>query len=576
MKGLLVHMRGHKKECVLAPLFKMLEACFELFIPLVVASIIDVGIKNNDVSYIVKCCIIMVALGTIGLSCTLFAQYFSASAAVGFVTSIKHGLFKHISSLSYSEIDNLGTSTLITRMTSDINQVQSGVNLTLRLFMRSPVIVFGAMIMAFTVDVNASLVFVVAIPLLAAVVFGIILSTIPLYKKVQGKLDKVLNTGRENLTGVRVIRAFGLEESEKNKFHTQTKELNRAQTFVGRISAIMNPATYAIVNICISVLIWRGAIRVDMGNLTQGQVIALYNYMSQILIELIKLANLIVTITKAFACANRIDSVLNVKSTQENGYLKEFKECDNAIEFKNACLRYGSSPEYTLEDISFTAKNGESIGIIGGTGSGKTSLVNMICRFYDCENGEVIVNGENVKSYDLESLREHIGIVPQKAVLFKGTIRDNLKWGNKEASDEEIMHYADLAQARDVIEGKIEGLDFVIEEGGKNLSGGQRQRLTIARALVKKPKILILDDSSSALDYATDARLRKAINSLDFNPTTFIVSQRTSSIMGCDKIIVLDDGKIVGIGTHSELLSSCLIYSEIYNSQFKGEENEKA
>lgn len=571
MKKLLVYMKGYKKQCVLAPLFKMLEACFELFIPLVVANIIDVGIKNNDVSYIVRLCIIMVILGTVGLTCTLFAQYFSASAAVGFVTDIKRGLFKHISSLSYSEIDTLGTSTLITRMTSDINQLQSGVNLTLRLFMRSPVIVFGAMIMAFIVDVKASLIFVVTIPLLALVVFGIILSTIPLYKKVQGKLDKVLNTSRENLNGVRVIRAFGLEEREKNKFHTQTQDLNKAQTFVGRISAIMNPATYAIVNISIAILIWRGALRVDMGGLSQGQVIALYNYMSQILIELIKLANLIVTITKAVASANRIENVFKVRPSQAGGQIREKQTGDFAIEFKNANLRYATSPEYTLENISFTAKKGESIGIIGGTGSGKTSLINMIGRFYDCEGGQVLFNGLDVCKYDLEYLREQIGIVPQKAVLFKGTIRDNLKWGNKQANDEDILKAVELSQAKDVIDSKSEGLDFVIEEGGKNLSGGQRQRLTIARALVKKPEILILDDSSSALDYATDAKLRQAIKNIEFNPTTFIVSQRTASIMHCDKIIVLDDGKIVGMGTHEELLNSCLVYSEIYNSQFKGE-----
>ena len=571
MKKLLVHMKGHRRQCVLAPLFKMLEACFELFIPLVVASIIDVGIKNNDTSYIVWCCVIMVALGAIGLTCTLFAQYFSASASVGFVSSIRHSLFGHISSLSYSEIDTLGTSTMITRMTSDMNQVQSGVNLTLRLFMRSPVIVFGAMIMAFIVDVNASLVFVVTIPLLAAVVFGIILSTIPLYKRVQGKLDRVLNTSRENLSGARVIRAFGLEGSEKQKFHRQTEELNGAQRFVGRISAIMNPATYAIVNISIAILIWRGGLRVDTGDLTQGQVIALYNYMSQILIELVKLANLIVTITKALACANRIESVLEIKPSQENGNVRSLADSEYAVEFKNACLRYKNSPEYTLENISFTAKAGECIGIIGGTGSGKSSLINMIGRFYDAEDGQVLVGGEDVRSYDMEFLREQIGIVPQKAVLFRGTIRDNLKWGNANASDEDILRAIDVAQARDVIESKEGGLDCVIEEGGKNLSGGQRQRLTIARALVRQPKILILDDSSSALDYRTDARLRSAIKEIDFNPTTFIVSQRTASIMACDKIIVLDDGMVVGMGKHGELLDSCQVYKEIYDSQFKEE-----
>ena len=572
MKRLLVHMKGHGVHCVLAPLFKMLEACFELFIPLVVASIVDVGIKNGDTAYIIKCCLIMAALGAIGLTCTLFAQYFSASAAVGFVSSIKHSLFKHISSLSYTEIDTLGTSTLITRMTSDINQVQSGVNLTLRLFMRSPVIVFGAMIMAFTVDVKASLVFVVTIPLLAAVVFGIILSTIPLYKKVQGKLDRVLNTSRENLTGVRVIRAFGLEGREKSKFHYQTEDLNKSQTFVGKISAIMNPATYAIVNISIAILIWRGGLQVDAGELTQGQVIALYNYMSQILIELVKLANLIVTITKAVACANRIENIFEVEPSQVSGNMTGGASNEFSVEFKNASLRYKGAAENSLNNISFTAKPGELVGIIGGTGSGKTSLINMICRFYDCCEGQVLFEGNDVSSYDLEYLREQIGVVPQKAVLFKGTVRDNMKWGNNNASDPDILEAIEAAQATDILLSKNEGLDFMIEEGGKNLSGGQRQRFTIARALVKKPKVLILDDSASALDYATDAKLREAIKNIDFKPTTFIVSQRTASIMHCDKIIVLDDGEVVGIGKHGDLLESCLVYSEIYDSQFKEEE----
>lgn len=572
MKKLLVHMKGYKKQCVLAPLFKMLEACFELFIPLVVAAIIDKGIANRDTSYVTWCCVIMVALGAIGLTCTLFAQYFSAFCAVGFISSIKHSLFKHVSSLSYNEIDTLGTSTMVTRMTSDVNQLQTGVNLTLRLFMRSPVIVFGAMIMAFLVDVKASLIFVVAIPLLALVVFGIILSTIPLYKKVQSRLDGVMSTSRQNLGGARVIRAFGLEEREKARFHRQTGELNKAQLFVGRISAIMNPATYAIVNISIAILIWNGALQVNHGTLTQGQVIALYNYMSQILIELIKLANLIVTITKSVASANRIEAVLEVSPSQKSGDIKERYASEYAVEFKDVCLRYHGSPEYTLENVSFTAKPGERIGIIGGTGSGKTSLVNLIGRFYDAESGTVLYNGQEVQKYDLEFLREEIGIVPQKAVLFRGTVRDNLKWGNKNATDEEILKAIECAQATDVLNSKSEGLDFVIEEGGKNLSGGQRQRYTIARALVKRAPILILDDSSSALDYATDAALRASIASLDYEPTTFIVSQRTASLMGCDKIIVLDDGVMVGMGTHGELLENCEVYSEIYNSQFKEEE----
>ena len=571
MKKLFVHLKDYKKHCVLAPLFKMLEACFELFIPLVVAAIIDYGIANKDTSYIAWCCAIMVALGAIGLTCTLFAQYFSAFCAVGFVSSVKHGLFKHISSLSYKEIDTLGSSTMITRMTSDINQLQTGVNLTLRLFMRSPVIVFGAMIMAFIVDVKASLIFVVTIPLLALVVFGIILSTIPLYKKVQSKLDKVMNTSRENLSGARVIRAFGLEEQQSGKFHKETEELNLAQRFVGRISAIMNPATYAIVNISIAILIWQGAIQVDHGNLTQGQVIALYNYMTQILVELVKLANLIVTITKSVASGNRIEAIFEVEPSQVSGELKECAESEYAIEFKNAFLRYSGSPEYTLENITFSAKHGESVGIIGGTGSGKTSLINMIGRFYDAEKGSVLYNGRNVSEYGLEFLREEIGVVPQKAVLFHGSVRDNLKWGNKNATDDEILAAIENAQATDVLSSKSEGLDFMIEEGGKNLSGGQKQRYTIARALVKRPSVLILDDSASALDYATDAKLRQAISRLDFKPTTFIVSQRTASIMGCDQIIVLDDGQIVGIGKHNDLLENCLVYQEIYNSQFKEE-----
>ncbi|MBO5312842.1 MAG: ABC transporter ATP-binding protein [Clostridia bacterium] len=571
MKKLFRYMKGYRAQCVLAPLFKVLEACFELIIPLVVASIIDTGIATGDKPYIIKCCIIMVVLGAVGLLCTLVAQFFSAKVAVGFATNIRHGLFKHISSLSYTEIDTLGTSTLITRMTSDMNQVQSGVNLTLRLFMRSPVIVFGAMIMAFIVDSSASLVFVLTIPLLSIVVFGIILSTIPLYKKVQARLDRVLSSSRENLTGVRVIRAFGLEKSEKEKFHQETEDLSLAQRFVGKISAIMNPATYAIVNISIAFLIWRGAIRVDMGDLTQGEVIALYNYMSQILIELIKLANLIVSITKAIACANRIQAVFEVSLSQSGGSIKERQNGEFSVEFKNASLRYASSPECSLEFISFTARPGESVGIIGGTGSGKSSLVNMISRFYDAEDGQVLIDGVDVREYDLEYLRESIGVVPQKAVLFKGSLRDNLKWGNKNASDQELIQAVETAQAKDILDSKPEGLDLMIEQGGKNLSGGQRQRFTIARALVGKPRILILDDSSSALDYATDARLRQAIHKLDFNPTVFIVSQRTASIMSCDKIIVLDDGQIVGMGTHAELLSSCTVYLEIYNSQFKEE-----
>ncbi|MBQ7907552.1 MAG: ABC transporter ATP-binding protein [Clostridia bacterium] len=578
MTKLLKYMNGYRKECILSPLFKMLEAFFELLVPFVVAYIIDTAIpagKNGDTSSLIISCLIMAGLGAIGLTCTIFAQYFAAKAAVGFTSKIKHSLFEHITSLSYTEIDTLGTSTLITRMTSDANQVQTGVNLTLRLFMRSPVIVFGAMIMAFVVDTEAkaALVFVGAIPALAIVVFGIMCATIPLYKKVQTRLDGVLGSARENLTGIRVIRAFGLEKNEQEKFKTKTEDLNKAQKVVGAISAIMNPLTYAIVNIAIVVLLYVGNIEVDAGALTTGQLVALYNYMSQILIELIKLANLIITITKALASANRIEAVFEIKSSQEIMEL-EGGDPQYAVEFRNAYLKYASSPEYSLEDIDFTVSKGETVGIIGGTGSGKTSLINMIGRFYDAEKGEVFVNGKNVKSYQLDTLREMIGMTPQKAVLFKGTLRENLQWGDKTASDEEIINAIEIAQAKDVLDSKSEGLDFVVEQGGKNLSGGQRQRFTIARALVGKPEIIVLDDSSSALDYLTDLRLRTAIADIDYKPTVFIVSQRTASIQNADKIIVLDDGKIVGMGKHDGLLKNCPVYAEIYASQFKkgGEE----
>jgi len=572
LKKLLVYMKGYIKESIISPLFKLFEACFELLVPLLVANIVDVGIANGDKPYVVKMCIIMAILGFIGLGCALVAQYYAAKASVGFATKTKHALFKHIQSLSYTEIDTLGTSTLITRMTSDMNQVQNGVNLTLRLFLRSPLIVFGAMIMAFTVDVRSALVFTVAIPVLSVVVFGIMCLTIPLYKRVQGKLDRVLGMTRENLQGVRVIRAFGQEAEEEEKFNIATKELNVAQKFVARISALMNPMTYAILNIAISVLIWNGAIQVNLGNLTQGQVIALYNYMSQILVELIKLANLIITITKAVACGNRVQSVFEIGSSiSAPSDMPAYIETPYSVEFSNATLTYATSNEPSLEGIDFKVKKGQTVGVIGGTGSGKTSLINLIGRFYDVSNGEVRVNGINVKDYPLDYLREKIGIVPQKAVLFRGTIRDNMKWGNKNADDKTILEAIDRAQATDILESKPDGLDSYIEEGGKNLSGGQRQRFTIARALVKCPEILILDDSASALDYATDAALRSSIAKIEHKPTVFIVSQRTASIMHSDKIVVLDDGKIVGIGTHSELLNSCIVYSEIYNSQFRKE-----
>lgn len=571
MKKLLVYLKAYKKETILAPLFKMLEASFELFVPLVIAAIIDTGIENKDVPYIVRMAIVLVALAIVGLTCSLTAQYFSAKAAVGFAAKLKSALFAHIESLSFKEIDTLGTSTLITRMTSDINQVQSGVNLVLRLFLRSPFIVFGAMIMAFTIDVKAALIFVVAIPLLAIVVFGIMLVSIPLFKKVQGALDSVLGITRQNLTGVRVIRAFNKEQSEIENFDEKNAVLTGLQKFVGKISALMNPVTFIIVNGAIATLIWVGALRVDAGILSQGQVVALVNYMSQILVELVKLANLIITVTKAVACGNRIQSVFEIKSSMEEGSRRYSISSEDgySVEFNNVNLCYNEGADNSLTGIDFSVRKGETVGIIGGTGSGKSSLVGLIPRFYDATQGQVLVDGVNVNEYSFDELREHVGIVMQKAVLFKGTIRENLKWGKNDATDEELWAAIDAAQAREFVETKDGGLDFEIAQGGKNLSGGQKQRLTIARALVRKPDILILDDSASALDYATDAKLRAAIAALPGNMTVFIVSQRTASIMHADKIIVLDDGKIVGMGTQEELLENCEVYKEIYNSQFK-------
>ena len=568
MKNLLIYLKDYKKETVFGPLFKLLEASFELLVPLVMADIIDVGIANADKRYIVKMCLVMVALGIIGLACSITAQYFAAKAAVGFSTKLRHSLFKHIQSLSFSEMDDIGTSTMITRMTSDINQVQSGVNMVLRLFLRSPFIVFGAMIMAFTIDVKAALVFVVVIPLLSVVVFAIMAYSIPLYKKVQAALDNVLGITRENLTGVRVIRAFNKENEEIEKFGVAHDNLTGLQMFVGKVTAIMNPGTYIIINAGILALIYAGAIRVDAGYITQGQVVALVNYMSQILVELIKLANLIITVTKALACANRISSVLEIESTMnspENPVKPGVSEY--AVEFDNVSLRYNSSGEEALSNIDFKVKKGETVGIIGGTGSGKSSVVNMIPRFYDAFSGEVKVNGVNVKDYDMKDLRERVGIVLQKAVLFKGTIRENLMCGNDSAIDADIEKAIAASQSKEFVDNKEGRLDYMISQGGKNLSGGQKQRLTIARAIVKNPEILILDDSASALDYATDAALRKSIRELENNPTVFIVSQRTSSIRSADKIVVLDDGKIVGIGTHDELLNTCDIYREINDSQ---------
>ncbi len=568
---LLVHIKKYKKECVLGPLFKLLEALLELFVPLVIASIIDDGIANGDKGYVVGMVLLLVGLGAVGLAFSITAQYFAAKAAVGFSAKVKHELFRHIESLSYSEIDHVGTSTLITRMTSDMNQIQNGVNLTLRLLLRSPFVVFGAMIMAFTVNVQAALVFAAAIPILSVVIFGIMLWCIPLYKKVQQRLDKVLGITRENLTGVRVIRAFCKEDQEIAEFTRSNEQLTAGQKFVGRISALMNPLTYIIINLAVIWLIQTGAVQVNDGILSQGDVVALYNYMSQILVELIKLANLIISLTKCVACGNRVQALFEIKSSQTiSDDTALIGDAENAVEFRNVSLKYRDAGEDSLTGMDFAVKRGETVGIIGGTGSGKTSLVNMIPRFYDATGGEVLIGGRNVNSFPLEELRGKIGIVPQKAVLFKGSIRENMQWGKNSATDEEIMTAAKTAQAADVIESKG-GLDYEIEQGGRNLSGGQRQRFTIARALVKNPEILILDDSASALDFATDAALRKAIREMDSDPTVFIVSQRTSSIQHADKIIVLDDGRIAGIGTHEELLRSCPVYSEIYNSQFKKE-----
>ena len=588
MKKLLIYLRDYKKESVLGPLFKLLEASFELIVPLVVASMIDVGISGNDKGYIIRMCLIMAALGLIGLICAVTAQYFAAKAAVGFATKLRHGLFSHIQSFSFSQMDKEGTSTLITRMTSDINQVQSGVNLVLRLFLRSPFIVFGAMIMAFTVDVRAALIFVVVIPILSVIVFGIMLISIPMFKKVQGGLDKVLGITRENLTGVRVIRAFGEEEHEILKFDEETDRLKHLQEVAGRISALMNPLTYVVINGGLIVLIYTGALQVEAGILTQGQVVALVNYMSQILVELVKLANLIITVTKAFACGNRIQNIFEIpagmetSSTSTNTSSLEAQSGSSSpetekgtVEFDHVSLRYYEGGEQALTDIHFKAKKGATIGVIGGTGSGKSSLVNLIPRFYDVEKGSVKVDGRDVREYPLAQLRDKIGVVMQKAVLFKGTIRENLLWGNENASDEDLWEAIKAAQAEEFVLQKRDKLDEMIEQEGRNLSGGQKQRLSIARSLVKKPEILILDDSSSALDYATDAALRKSIKDLPGEITVFIVSQRASSMLHADTIIVLDDGNVAGMGTHEELLKGCEVYQEIYYSQFERKEGTK-
>lgn len=576
MKMIMRFLKDYKKECVLAPLFKMLEAIFELFVPLVVSSVIDKGIVNADKGYIMQMCFMLILLAIIGLVCAITAQYFSAKAAVGAATGMRHSLFAHIQTFSFTEMDTLGTSTLVTRMTSDINQVQNGINMVLRLFLRSPFIVFGAMIMAFTIDVKAALVFVAAIPVLALIVFGIMLATRPMYKNVQSGLDKILGITRENLTGVRVIRAFNKEQDEVKRFKNDNESLNRLQKYVGKISGLMNPLTYVVVNVSIIALIWIGGVRVNAGALTQGQVVALYNYMSQILVELIKLANLIITITKALACAGRIESVFDVTSGMADGSVKEAvaKEEQPGVEFKNVSLTYSGSGASSVEGINFKAMKGQTIGVIGGTGSGKSSLVNLIPRLYDATQGEVLVDGVNVKDYDIEALRNKVGIVMQKAVLFKGTIRENMWMGKKGATDEQIDEALEISQSKEFVDSKQGRLDYVIEQGGKNLSGGQRQRLTIARAIVRKPDVLILDDSASALDFATDVALRKAIRGMNNSPTVFIVSQRAASLMYADLIIVLDDGQVAGMGTHDELLANCEVYKEIYESQFKKADSE--
>jgi len=579
MKKLLRFMKHYKKETVLAPLFKMLEASFELFVPLVMAAIVDQGIKNADIPYILKMGLVLVALALIGLATAATAQYFSARAAVGFAAELKHALFNHIQSMNYAETDKTGTSTLITRLTSDVNQVQSGVNLVLRLFLRSPIVVFGAMVMAFTIDVKTAMIFVVTIPALSVVVFGIMLVSIPLYKKVQAALDKVLGITRENLSGVRVIRAFSREEEEVEMFAGYNSSLMDIQNFVGKISALMNPVTYIIVNVATIVLIYTGAVQVDEGILTQGEVIALVNYMSQILVELVKLANLIITVTKAVACGNRIQTIFDQPSgmqvyteeealaTARDVLAKNGNTSDAKVVFEHANLCYPGAGADSLTDIHVEIKKGETVGVIGGTGSGKSSLVQMIPRFYDATAGRVLVDGKDVKTYEPDVLRDKIGIVPQKAVLFRGTIRDNIRWGKEDASDDEIRKALQAAQALDFVEDKEGKLDFEVAQGGKNLSGGQKQRLTIARALVMQPEILILDDSASALDYATDAALRKSIKELDPEMTVFIVSQRTASVLHADKIIVLEDGEVAGIGKHKELLNSCPVYKEIHDSQ---------
>lgn len=571
MKKLLVFLKDYKKETILGPLFKLLEASFELMVPLVIASLIDKGIANGDKSHVIHMCLILVLLCFVGFASAITAQFFAAKAAAGFAAKVKKALFENIQKLSFADMDKVGTSTMITRMSSDVNQVQQGVNLTIRLLLRSPFVVFGAMVMAFTIDARQALIFLFTIILLFAVVGFIMIWSIPRYGKIQSGLDVLLGLTRENHTGVRVIRAFGLEDKEKKNFHEKNNSLLNLQEFVGSVTALMNPVTYAILNMALVFLIYRGAIYVHAGQLSQGQIVALYNYMSQILVELIKFANLVLTVTKAIASGNRVQELLELKSSMEDGTVKSFDKIEDHVVFDKVSMRYQGDSEDSLEDISITVKRGDRIGVIGGTGSGKTTFINLIPRFYDASKGSVILDGKDVKEYSLEALRERIGIVPQKAVLFHGTIRDNIKWGKNDATDEEIYEALRIAQAEEIVKGKENELDYVVAQGGKNFSGGQKQRLTIARALVRKPEILILDDSASALDYLTDKNLREAIAKMDNAPTTFIVSQRASSVINCDKIIVLDNGKAAGIGTHEELMAECELYREIYDSQYKKE-----
>ena len=565
VKGLLIYLKQYRKECVLGPLFKLLEALFELFVPLVMTSIIDVGIATGSRRYILERCGLLVLLAVVGLVCSITAQYFAARAATGFSARLRSALFAHLQGLSYREIDTLGSATMITRMTSDVNQLQNGVNLALRLLLRSPFVVFGAMVMAFTIDVPGATVFVVAIPVLLAVVFAIILVTIPMYRKVQNRLDGVTAATRENLTGVRVLRAFRKEQEEIAEFSRRNRLLNQLQLRVGRISNLLNPVTYVILNLAVVALLRTGALRVNSGALTQGQVVALYNYMSQILVELIKFANLIITMTKAVACGNRIQSVFAMQSSQTSGSRHPEETLRGQVEFRNAGITYGVAGAEALSSVSFLARPGQTVGIIGGTGSGKSTLVNLIPRFYDATQGQVLVDGVDVRELNLEELRRRIAVVPQKAVLFRGTIRSNLLWGREDATEEELQAALTVAQAMEIVQGKDQGLDAEVQQGGGNLSGGQRQRLTIARALIRQPEILILDDSASALDYATDARLRAAIGALPNPPTTFVVSQRAASIRHADWILVLDDGRVVGQGTHETLLEQCPVYQEIYH-----------